>query len=482
MQEMENQQINFRIRVISICFAALSLLLVLFVEAEWALGLRSLSSFGKNFVPMAEETAIVIILLAIASILLVTSPTKQFVRGILLVFNLISITVAILSLIDIITNYQFNLSDFIQQESNKVNGIILGRMSYVTAICIIFSSISQLFILKNKQQLSVAYSILVFVIAYLVIVGYSYGVPFFYTGGITPMSWPTSFGFLFLSVAQVFAAGKNCMPICLFIGNSTGALMMRKLIPIVCIVMLVQNFADLYFLNEHSTSAALVSGLIDITKMIVVGLAISIVSKRVGHSIDQNILELKLSQAKVNQLMQAVENSPATIIITDLNGNIVYVNKKFEEISGYTKEEVLGNKPNILKSGHTSNEEYRILWQSITNGQSWKGEFHNKRKNGSLYWEAATIYPIKNNREQVIQFMAIKEDITEQKKSIDKLKNIAWQQSHEIRGPLTSIMGIIGVINLSTTVEEKMALLSSLDEAAKKLDLAIRAIVDETQN
>ncbi|MDP1843441.1 MAG: PAS domain S-box protein, partial [Sediminibacterium sp.] len=185
-------------------------------------------------------------------------------------------------------------------------------------------------------------------------------------------------------------------------------------------------------------------GLIDIVKMTALGLFISIVSKRVGNNIDEIIGELTLYKSKVNQLSQAVENSPVTIVIADLAGNILYANNKFVEVTGYNKEEVIGQNPRILKSGHTSDAEYKLLWESITQGKSWKGEFQNKHKNGSFYWESAAIYPIKNGQDEVVQFLAIKEDITEQKKVNAKLKNIAWQQSHEIRGPLTSIMGIIG--------------------------------------
>jgi len=123
-------------------------------------------------------------------------------------------------------------------------------------------------------------------------------------------------------------------------------------------------------------------------------------------------LHLKSQQKKLLQLSQAVEQSPFSIIITDLDGTIEYVNPKFFQISGYSIEEVIGHNPRILKSGEKSSEEYKDLWETITSGNVWCGEFHNKKKNGDLYWELASISPIKNNKGKFTHFIAIKEDIT----------------------------------------------------------------------
>jgi len=87
----------------------------------------------------------------------------------------------------------------------------------------------------------------------------------------------------------------------------------------------------------------------------------------------------------------ATEQSPASIVITDINGNIEYVNPKFTKISGYTYAELKGQNPRILKSGEMSSQGYKGLWDTILSGEEWKGELHNKRKDGTLYWESACI-------------------------------------------------------------------------------------------
>jgi PAS domain S-box-containing protein len=129
----------------------------------------------------------------------------------------------------------------------------------------------------------------------------------------------------------------------------------------------------------------------------------------------KDITERKLAENELRKLSRAVEQSPVTVVITDINGNIVYVNPKFTEITGYSKDEVLGKNPRILKSGEMPEENYKNLWQTITSGNEWNGEFHNKRKSGELYWELASISPIVNSNGEILNFLAIKEDITNRK-------------------------------------------------------------------
>ena len=120
---------------------------------------------------------------------------------------------------------------------------------------------------------------------------------------------------------------------------------------------------------------------------------------------------------QLRQLSRAVEYSPVSIVITDLTGRIQYVNPWFSQLTGYTSEEAIGQNPRVLKSGHTSPEEYSQLWQTISAGHTWHGEFHNKKKNGELYWELASISPITDAHGKVTHYVAVKEDITERKQA-----------------------------------------------------------------
>jgi PAS domain S-box-containing protein len=134
------------------------------------------------------------------------------------------------------------------------------------------------------------------------------------------------------------------------------------------------------------------------------------------------IINHKQQENLILRLSRSVEQSPVSIVITDTNGLIEYVNPKFCEVTGYTREEVLGENPRILKSGETREEEYRELWRTITSGKTWKGLFHNRRKNGELFWEEATIGPVKDDSGRIVNFLALKKDITRRKETEDQLR------------------------------------------------------------
>ena len=134
-----------------------------------------------------------------------------------------------------------------------------------------------------------------------------------------------------------------------------------------------------------------------------------------------DITERKLANEQLRKLSRAVEQSASTIVISDLNGIIEYANRKFQETTGYSLEEAIGQNPRVLKSGHTSPEEYKRLWDTILAGGEWRGEFHNKKKNGDLYWESATISPIFNEEGTITHFLAVKEDITARKQAVEAL-------------------------------------------------------------
>jgi nitrogen fixation negative regulator NifL len=135
-----------------------------------------------------------------------------------------------------------------------------------------------------------------------------------------------------------------------------------------------------------------------------------------------DISERRHAQDQLLKLSLAVSQSPASIVITDLQGNIEYVNPKFTQITGYSSEEALGKNPRILKTGETPPEQYRRLWETITAGREWRGEFHNRKKNGELFWETASISPVKNAGDLITHFVAVKEDVTDRKQAEELLR------------------------------------------------------------
>jgi diguanylate cyclase (GGDEF)-like protein/PAS domain S-box-containing protein len=118
---------------------------------------------------------------------------------------------------------------------------------------------------------------------------------------------------------------------------------------------------------------------------------------------------------RLRQLSRAVEASSSVVVITDRSGLITYANPKFTEVTGYRTDEVQGQNPRILKSGEMPPETYRTMWETIAAGREWRGEFHNRRKDGSSYWESASISAIHDETGEITHFVAVKEDITARK-------------------------------------------------------------------
>jgi len=129
----------------------------------------------------------------------------------------------------------------------------------------------------------------------------------------------------------------------------------------------------------------------------------------------EDIHASKRATEALRRFSRVIEQTASTVVITDTDGLIEYINPRFSETTGYSMDDVIGRRPNLLKSAYTSPEEYRRLWRTIKGGDVWKGEFRNRRKDGSLYWESAIISPVRDEHGEITHFVGIKDDISERK-------------------------------------------------------------------
>jgi len=135
--------------------------------------------------------------------------------------------------------------------------------------------------------------------------------------------------------------------------------------------------------------------------------------RRLVLALLRDVSERNRMDEQLRQLSQAVEQCPVSIAITDTAGKITYVNPRFSALTGYTLEEAVGKNPRILKSGETPPETYREMWEAITSGKEWRGRFHNRRKNGELFWESALISPILSKAGKITHYLAVEVDLDE---------------------------------------------------------------------
>ncbi|MDX9885756.1 PAS domain S-box protein [Thauera sp.] len=218
----------------------------------------------------------------------------------------------------------------------------------------------------------------------------------------------------------------------------------------------------------------------------------------------------KAAEEELRKLSRAVEESPESIVITNTRAEIEYVNQAFVNKTGYSRAEALGQNPRVLQSGHTSPETYRSLWSTVTSGRSWSGEFFNRRKDGTEYIEHVTITPIHDESGAATHYVAVKQDITEERRMEEELlryrehleglvasrttelqravdaANVANRakseflttMSHEIRTPMNGVIGLLDVLEHSASSVEQTHLIEIMRESATTLLRLIDDILD----
>jgi len=224
----------------------------------------------------------------------------------------------------------------------------------------------------------------------------------------------------------------------------------------------------------------------------------------------RDITQRKKTEQRLRILSEAVAQCPEAIVITDTQGGIEYINKAFVAHTGYSRREVIGQNPRILQSGQTPPETFQAMWAALSRGESWKGELHNKRKDGSVFVEFAVIAPIRQSDGTITHYVAVKEDITEKKllgAELDRYRyhledvvkqrttqlaearlqaeaaNIAKSSflanmSHEIRTPLNAIVGLTHLLRNGRPAEHQIERLEKIDAAANHLLALINNILD----
>lgn len=201
-----------------------------------------------------------------------------------------------------------------------------------------------------------------------------------------------------------------------------------------------------------------------IYQMLAIGVTFGLggmVNRRLAVDLERDQAQRQRIEDEVRVLSRTVEQSQVSVMITDTSGAIQYVNPKFSEVTGYTADEVRGENPRILRAVGAAPALYEELWQTILAGREWRGEFHNRKKNGELYWDATIISPIVNDEGVITHFVSMKEDVTERKRAEEALlKMTAMEERQRLARNLhdsvnQSIHSLVYVAETLTAVLER---------------------------
>jgi PAS domain S-box-containing protein len=196
-------------------------------------------------------------------------------------------------------------------------------------------------------------------------------------------------------------------------------------------------------------------------RVIRVEIAITLMPGRDGRAaallgVTRDITQRHLTETQLRKLSQVVEQAPLSVVITDLTGRIEYVNPTFTTVTGYTAAEAVGQNPRVLKSGETPREVFREMWSTLERGKIWSGELHNRRKNGEIFIENAVIAPVVDGQGRATHYVALKEDVTTQRRTIALLakeREVSEMKSrflsvtsHEFRTPMSAALGSVELL------------------------------------
>ncbi|MBI5699408.1 PAS domain S-box protein [Candidatus Saganbacteria bacterium] len=186
-------------------------------------------------------------------------------------------------------------------------------------------------------------------------------------------------------------------------------------------------------------------------------------------------------EEQLHKLLQAVEQSPSTVMITDKEGNVDYVNPKFYRITGRTPEEVLGKNVRLLKLGDQPPELYQELWATLRAGGEWRGRFHNLRKDGSAYWESVSLAPLRDINGATTHYIKVAEDITKLVDLENWRADLNRMVEHDLKNPLTGIVSAVELFLeglLGSVTEEQRKYLEIIKISSRKLTNLIYSILN----
>ena len=440
------------------------IIISLLAIAGWYFNIRVLSSIRVGFIPMAPITACVFFLFGLFFVF-ETYFDKEKYKKKLFVFILILTFFCALKFIEYFLHVELTFDSLLFPTAERLLNFPVYRMSPYTGLLLFLSGVAIMFRLKISHSNSTlnivsAIGLVVMFAAFVACLGYLFETPFLYSGRITPLAAPTALAFLCLGTAITALAGRKTFPMYYFVGLTANARILKAILPIIVLGLLIEGFLNVTFVRTFEINSALLLALLTLFMVILTIIIVIRVSRNVFKRANEAEVERKLAEAELVKFKLGIERSNEVVFMTDIAGNILYVNPSFEKIYGYTKEEVLGKNPRIIQSGRMDISFYHDFWDRLLKKQLVINEIENKTKDGSILNIEVSVNPILDESNEILGFLAIQHDITQRKladlrlldyseklkisnNTKDKLFNIL---AHDLKSPFNAILGFSEVL------------------------------------
>ena len=474
---------------------ASSLFISVLVIIGWFTSAPALLSIIPNAPTMKFNTALLFLLSAIAIIVLIKSGENKRTHSIListlgaiiLIISGISI-LEDLRLIDINIDQLF-VQDFLSTEKP-------GRMSFATASC--FFGLGLVLILLQTHHLlsiKIANSITTLItgIGSVAIVTYflqtiaSSDILLF---GSMAIHTAALFIILCLSITIIYPSFNYLN----FIhGNYKGSQLIRKLFPVIVLIILLVNYITLFLINTKLLGLEIAALINTITTITTIGLYLVTVFRKLNkQEALREALELNIQKTnlELTQYKQALDKS-SIVLITNADGTISYANERFYKTTGYTSAEVIGEYPQKFAAESHNQSLFESLWEKVRSGKVWMGGIKNKTKEGNNYWVHQVTIPLTDYQNNIVKYLSIQHDITEEKQLALQYQNVVNRNkeleqfthiaSHDLQEPIKSISGLITLLQELPSFEDKSFVKNSLDfmaNSANRMREMISGLLD----
>lgn len=437
-------------RLMLVCIAITAIISGIAIVG-WMLDWLILAGISTNYIPMAQSTALLFILLSGALLVYIRQPASFHFRMLAWVGVFLILLISLIILIEFFTGMTIDIEQLLVSRPDKIEGVPIGRMSPITAANFLLAGSALLLLLtspatgKQRARGAAAFlATLIISVGFVVLLGYLYGTPFLYGGKIIPVALTTAIVFVFLGIGIMLAAGEHYWPLGSFMGSSVSARLLRVFFPLTIVLVLMVTFLDVVIFRNVSNHV-LFSSVVTILSMIILGIILPRISHVIGSDIDRANAEkeraINALRKSEEQFQSVAQTANDAIITSDSRGTIVFWNHGAERIFGYSAEEMAGKPITFIMPERHREPHKNAMSRVVTTGKSSiigkTVELSGLGKDGNEFPIELSLSSWKTKED--IFFSGIVRDITQRKQTEEELKKydehlekIVKERTHEL--------------------------------------------------